>query len=88
MQGLGVKVGVVDSLKHFGRRRGFVCGRRDWFASDVSAYHVSGPAFGLSVGKVPALGHVSGRSDDTDVRQLLADELDTLAARLVGVWPE
>jgi hypothetical protein len=89
MQGLGVEVSVVDGLKHFGGR-----GRlgRQWlgngFASDVSAYHVSRPALGLSVGKVPSLGHVSGRGDDADVWQLLADKLDTLATRLIGVRPE
>ena len=57
-------------------------------APDVSAYHVGRPSLGLGVGKVPALGHVGGRGDDADGRELLADQLDALAARLVGIRPE
>ena len=54
----------------------------------MSAHHVGRPAFSLGVGKVPALGDVGGRGDDADGGELLADELDTLAARLIGIRPE
>ena len=88
--------GVFHGLEHFGRHRhvrrfggGILRILADIRLSpDMSAHLVSGPAFGLSVGEVPAFGYACGRGDDADVRQLLADELDALAPGLVGIRPE